>query len=207
MWVAANRSAPRVTRVTPCSASSTRDREVIARRHLLAGEHDIAKLRRVGLDPPAMLAPGERSGTRHRRRDVEAQRVIRREATLFGAFGRAEMAAGARIQRPDFALRRAAGAGDLGLDRAPRAEAGIEQPCLLEPRERGAIIGEMLRLPADRPVPIEAEPGQILDDRRGVIRRGSGYGRCPRAAAETGRPLRRAARQPSSAERTCPRCR
>src|SRR5205807_10658065 len=30
-------------------------------------------------------------------------------------------------------------------------------------------MGEMLRLPADRPVPVEAEPREVLNDRRGVL--------------------------------------
>src|SRR5712691_10162596 len=77
------------------------------------------------------------------------------------------MPAGAGIRRAHVVLRRAAGASDLVLDLPPCAEARIEQPLGLEPVERGLVIGEMMRLPADRPVPIEAEPSEVLDDRGG----------------------------------------
>jgi hypothetical protein len=62
-------------------------------------------------------------------------------------------------------VRRAGGRGDLGEDVAPRAEAGIDETRRLEPRERGAVVVEMLRLPADGAVPREAEPGEVLENR------------------------------------------
>src|SRR5712691_11473714 len=79
------------------------------------------------------------------------------------------MPAGAGIRRAHVVLRRAAGASDLGLDLPPCAEARIEQPLGLEPVERGPVIREMRRLPADRAVSIEAEPGEILDYRGSVF--------------------------------------
>ena len=69
---------------------------------------------------------------------------------------------------------RAAGPRDLDLDLAPGAEARIEQPRCVEPAERRAVIVEMLGLATDRPVPIEAEPAQILDDGIRVFRAAAG---------------------------------
>jgi hypothetical protein len=66
-------------------------------------------------------------------------------------------------------LRRAAGARDLGLDLAPSAKAGIEDPFFREPIESAPIIIEMLRLPAYRLVPIKAQPSEIFEDRNGIL--------------------------------------
>src|SRR5439155_20703455 len=85
-----------------------------------------------------------------------------------------EAAAGTGISRTHLALRCTAGRRDLGLDRPPGAETGVEQAHRLEPRERGAVIGEMLRLAADRPVPREAEPRQVGNDRSGKMRSAPG---------------------------------
>ena len=57
-------------------------------------------------------------------------------------------------------MRRRGGAGDVGAG----AETGIDHAERLEPVERRAVIGEMLGLAAHLAVPIETEPGQILDD-------------------------------------------
>src|SRR5262249_39011139 len=74
-------------------------------------------------------------------------------------------AAGPGIDRTLGTVRRRAGAGDLGLDRGARAEAGIDEAHRLEPVERGAIVVEVLGLPAHRAVPIESKPGEALEDR------------------------------------------
>src|SRR5207248_2392855 len=66
----------------------------------------------------------------------------------------------------ELALWRPASGGDLGLDRAPRAKARVEDAQILQPPERGAVIGKMLGLAADRPIPPQTEPRQIGDDRR-----------------------------------------
>ncbi len=43
-----------------------------------------------------------------------------------------------------------------------------------QPVQRGAVLRQMLRLHAHLPVPVQAEPGQILQDRRGVFRAAAG---------------------------------
>src|SRR5262249_71764 len=63
-------------------------------------------------------------------------------------------------------VRRGCGALDLGLDLPPAAEAGIEHPAGGELIQPLAIVGEVLGLPAHRLLPLEAEPGEILLDRR-----------------------------------------
>ena len=72
-----------------------RHRQVIAGRHLLARQNDIAERGRVGGDAPLAFDPFERPGARQRRADIEAQRVIGRRCSAFGALGRAEAAADA----------------------------------------------------------------------------------------------------------------
>src|SRR6185437_6939829 len=73
--------------------------------------------------------------------------------------GGGEVPAGARIDRIG-AMRGRGGARDIGAG----AETGIEQPGLVEPAERVAIIGEMLGLAAHIAVPVDAEPAQIVGD-------------------------------------------
>ena len=93
------------------------------------------------------------------RTDIEPQRVIGSLSASRVAFGHAEMPAGAGVGRSQLALRRAAGPGDLGLDLAPCAETGIQQSRRLEPRQRLAVIVEMLGLAADRsPCTVPAKP-------------------------------------------------
>src|SRR5579862_6349705 len=76
------------------------------------------------------------------------------------------MPAGSGINRAVFALRRTAGAGDLGLDFLSGAEAGVEQPLRIEPRQGCLVVGEMLGLPPHVAIPIETEPGEVFADRR-----------------------------------------
>ena len=147
---------------------------MVAGRDLLARQHDIAERRRIGLDAHIALAPEKRGRLRQRCADIEPQRVIGRAVAPRGAFRRAEMPASARVGRTHFILRRAAGAGDLGLDLPPGAEAGIEQPRGFELRQGRAVIVGMLGLAAYRSVPIKPEPPQILDDRADVFRAAAG---------------------------------
>src|SRR5689334_21145822 len=60
-------------------------------------------------------------------------------------------------------MRGAAGARDLSLDLAPRAKARVERTQRVEPVERAPVVLEMLRLLAHRPVPVDAEPGEVLE--------------------------------------------
>ena len=113
----------------------------------------------------ALLDKVERAGPGQRRRDIEAPGIIGHRAAPLVALGRAEASAGAGVGDAHFPLRRAAGPGDLGLDLAPGAEARVQQPLSFEAGERVAVIVDMLGLAAQRPVPGEAEPGEVLDDR------------------------------------------
>ncbi len=165
------------------------DREVIARRHLLAGQHDVAQRRRIGLDPPAILAPGERPGARDGRRDVEAQRVIGRGCALRGALGRAETAASAGIgrSRSRLAARRRHGRSRPGSRAWCRSRDRAAPPPPAARARRGSRRNAPIAGGSARPNRGRARPDPRRSPRR--TRRGSGCGRCPRAAAETGRPL------------------
>ena len=103
-----------------------RDREVIARRELFAGEHYIPKQRRVGLPSALSFDPVEWAGQRERACQIEPPCIIGPRTQLCGDLFGAAPAAGAGISRSGIAMRRAAGARDLGLDLAPRAKAGVE---------------------------------------------------------------------------------
>src|SRR5437763_16615241 len=63
------------------------------------------------------------------------------------------------------------GARDLGLDFVPCTEARINQSLLLEFGECAGVIAEVLRLAAHRLVPVESQPGQILNN--GLVELGS----------------------------------
>ena len=84
----------------------------------------------------------------------------------------------ARIdRRPVRIARPRAGALALGHQRrnlGAAFEARIQQSLRLEPRQRGAIVVEMLALPPHRLLPCDAEPGEILEDRLLVFRPAAG---------------------------------
>lgn len=67
-------------------------------------------------------------------------------------------------------MRGQAGRFYFTLDIAPRAEAGVGQAGLLQAAQRVAIICKMVALVADVPLPPEPQPGQIVDQLRGVFR-------------------------------------
>jgi hypothetical protein len=77
------------------------------------------------------------------------------------------MPAGARIDRSVRAVGCGAGAGYLFHDVLARAEAGIDDSQGVEPGECCPIVRHVRRLVADGPVPSEAEPGEILQNRLG----------------------------------------
>jgi hypothetical protein len=92
---------------------------------------------------------------------------------------------------------RARRGGDLGDDLPARAEAGIDEPGGLETGERAAIVVEVIRLPADRAVPRQAEPREVLQDRSLELRTAARPvdvldAQEERAAARAGLPLREA---------------
>src|SRR5205823_2412184 len=60
-------------------------------------------------------------------------------------------------------------ARNLSPDLAPRAKTRVEHTQRIEPVERAPIVVEMLRLLSHRPVPIKAQPGEVLQDRCGIF--------------------------------------
>ena len=138
------------------------DGEVIARRRVFPGKDDVAERQRIGRHGAGgFVRPGERPGQRQCLCHVEAQREGAALADFLGALGIGKGATGARIYRPFRPLRRIERAGDVGA----RAKARIDEPRRLEPAERRAIVLEMARLAPHIAVPVEPEPGQILEDR------------------------------------------
>ena len=136
-----------------------RDRQMVAGRCLLAGQHDISVQSGIDLDP-AMRVVGEGQWTCLvcRFTGIEPQRVgAPLIHPLLPLRGR-EAPANSRIAGVLEAMRGFARGGDF----RPRAEARIKQPALVETSQRGRVIGEMFRLAADRPLPVEAKPGQVF---------------------------------------------
>jgi DNA-3-methyladenine glycosylase II len=138
-----------------------RDREMVARGRILARQHDIAE--QEGIDGDAAMRAvreGERAGAPGGLARIEPQGVglacLHPLAPLRGR----EMPAGAGVGAVLEPVRRLSGGGDLGA----RAEAGINEALAFEPGQRGGVILEMLGLAADRALPVEPEPGEVLMD-------------------------------------------
>src|SRR6266481_3535453 len=149
------------------------DGQMIARRHVLAGENDIAKRRRIRRLPArpvrAVLEPVQRAGQSEGPRKIESQRVIEPGVLPFGTLLRAEPAASPRVGPSRLNMRCTAGARDLVLDLATRTKAWIEDPHRLQSIERAPVVVEMLGLFAHDAIPEEPEPGEILDDGCGIL--------------------------------------
>ena len=136
---------------------------MIARGRIAPAQHHIAKQTWIGVDPAAIeIMPVQRPASGESGGDVEAQRIGFALGNARGAFGCAERAAGARIEGTLGPVRRGGRTGDLGGNLLAAAEAGIEKAVGRETIEGGAIIGEMIRLPAHRLLPGKAEPGEVL---------------------------------------------
>ena len=147
---------------------------MIARRRILARQHDIAMRQRIGrhhrfavivkgpptqrTGPNARLCLRQRHGLAHV--DPPGMGVSVRDPPR--ALGRVQSAAGAGIDRSFGSMRR----GQARLDVGAGAEAGIEQPHRPQPVQRRCIGARPLRLEDDLPIPCDAQPAQILDDRR-----------------------------------------
>lgn len=82
-----------------------------------------------------------------------------------GTAGRQHLAARPRMARPVGSVWRFGGARNLRCNVRPRTETGIDKSLVCEPGERVAIKGEAGGLPANRLLPIEPEPAQILKNR------------------------------------------
>jgi len=144
------------------------DRQVIARGRVLARKHHVTVTHWIGGDPACFgILPLQRTRAHDGLRHVDAQRVTLAGGDALPALRLGAGAAGAGIERTFAAVRRGASAGDLPLDVAPGAETGIDQAHSAQAIERASVVLEMLGLPPHRAVPVEAEPGEILEDRVG----------------------------------------
>ena len=175
------------------------DREMIARRDLLAHDDRVAPALRTGRDrapccalgpnrtkpcgPGAAAAPAAMS----MRQACGSPPAIRRSRLV-----RAQAAAGAGIERRAVGIARPPGGPSARPATAaamspPRAEAGIEEPASLQPRAAARVVVEVLGLPAHRPLP--GSPSQARSSLDGVprTRAGSEACRCPRCAAGSDR--------------------
>ena len=99
--------------------------EMVARRDVLARQHDVAEAGGVaGETPLAAFVEAERRGElRQRGGRVEPERMLLAGGDAVGALGGCEPPAGPGIERALGTLRCAGGGGDLGAG----AEAGVEQ--------------------------------------------------------------------------------
>ena len=106
-----------------------RDRQMVARRHVLARQHDVAEAHRIGRDRCRRGTSSQVSGPVRASAfaDVEAQRVGLAVLDPPRRLGRVELAADAGIERlAGGPVRGPAGLLDLEPDLAARAEAGID---------------------------------------------------------------------------------
>lgn len=133
---------------------------MIAGKGILAREDDVAMRGGIGgARPLRVLLPDERPRNRDRACHVEppAMRLLRQ--SLF-ALGRAEVAAGAGIERRAVrrcAVRRREAGGNIGAG----AEAGVDEPAGTKTGKRGGVIAQMLRLANRRAVESQAQPLEI----------------------------------------------
>ncbi len=139
-------------------------REVIARRAILAHQHDIAPaLRGAGhaMEPRERgilrLGPIERRHPPERRVHVEPQSEGFPARDARAARGLREVAAGAGVERRTIGIapRRAGNS-------TARAEAGIKQALRVQICRHGGIAGEMRGLAQHRPFPLQPQPFEIL---------------------------------------------
>ena len=185
-----------------------RDREVIARRHLLAGQHDIAERRRIGRDARSVLVPVRAARCapaprRHRAATRNRPRCRAACGAFCGARGGGRCRGRARPARPAARRRRA------------RSRPGSRAAC--KSRDRAAPSRRADRAPRGnrrnaRIAGAPARPNRARARRRSS-RIAAAYSARQRVWSMSSRrsrkrpPASRAARQPSSAERTWPRCR
>jgi hypothetical protein len=150
-----------------------RNRQVVARWHIFAGEYNVAERSRICQLParplPFLLDPVERTGQSERASEVKPQRIIAPGALLLSALPRAEAAARPRIGQFGWRMRRTAGSRDLFLDLTACAEARVEDAHRLQPIKRISVVVEMLGLLTHRAVPAQPEPGKIIEDRRSIF--------------------------------------
>ena len=171
--VAARRSRPRTTSVTPCCSVVNDYRQMVARRQIAAAQDDVAPDRGLshtlrGDGALAEFAPDKRlrrGGERAPHVEAEGRPFAAREARA--PFGGLKRAAGPGVERRAVGVAPALrGARDVG----PAAKAGIDKPFVVEPYERRRVIVAMLALAARRRFEAKTEPCEIVDDRGLVLR-------------------------------------
>lgn len=146
------------------------DREMVGGRRVLARKDDVSKeawvdgnrFARAARTLP-LFVEVERSDERDGFFDVQPQRV--RRVAAFRALLFRQRATRPRADGPLRPMRRFAGARDLLGDFGARAEARIDETACFEARERVAISINAFRLPQYRPLPVQAQPCQVLEDR------------------------------------------
>jgi DNA-3-methyladenine glycosylase II len=138
-----------------------RDREMVAGGRVLARQDHVAQEGRIDRDAP-MRAIGEVEPSNPPRPlgGIQAQGIGASRRDAFAPFQGWEMPAGAGIGAMLEPVRRLPSRRDLRA----RAETRIDEALALEPRQGGGVVIEMLGLAAHRPLPVEAEPGEVFVD-------------------------------------------
>ena len=187
-----SRSSPRTTWVIALVRVVDHHREVIGGgADVLAAEHDVAesgeqrrgraRWRPACAGPVSSKSSGRRAERLERAREVEADGVAGRRVGHRRGRGRCR---DRPPRRGGALLRRRERGADVGAG----AAAGIGEAERGQPVERGGVARQVLGLAQDRLGPGEAEPGEVVADRRLVLRAAAGARRCPRCAAGRCRP-------------------
>lgn len=152
------------------------DGEVVAGADVLADEDGVAEELGTGaLISPDGVVPREFAADfAEGPAQVEPQGVGFAGGEAGSAFGLGQGATGAGVEGALAAVGCLTGALDLALDVGAGAEAGVEETSPLKLGRGGGVVVEMLALEADRLLPLQSEPGEIVEDRRGVPGRAAG---------------------------------
>ena len=140
-------------------------RQVVAGGRVLAAEHHVTQQVRAAIHPAgAAVVPAQGSRLGHRRVDVEAPGEGLAVGDAVVALLVGQMTADAGIEHlAAGSVRGPAGLLHLGPDLLARAKAGIDQITARQDRKCGLVGCEFVRLPADRHVGGDAEPGEVVD--------------------------------------------
>src|SRR5262249_51457215 len=147
---------------------------------VLAGQHHVAGELGPGLDASGLALRPRALLDKTQPRPIAPQgfaRTVERQPPGIGGAVLDPSALLVRRQRPaaiDAVLRALAApvrrAADVIEHFAAGLEAAVDEALVCELVERGMIVGEMLGLAPHRRLPLEAEPGQVLVDRRLELR-------------------------------------
>ncbi len=147
--------------------------EMIARRRILAHKDDVAPTARCAGDALLTEIGIETAVAEFPRGNIECPihrkspdvRLTRSDTAL--GLAHREGSTGAGVERRSIGIRRrpAFRCGTPG-DIPSGAETWIKEVALSQPLRRVTVILEMIRLPPDRLLPGETEPGEVFDDAR-----------------------------------------